>query len=135
MVKALSYCVSDKRLPPGAQRFLGNATRQGTQGMTMDNIVTAPPEWETWEMELIERLHTAAYAAEQICIEDKRRVDEMKACLKAAQRELRTAERNAKKSASQFHKLFAQVWNLAKRHNVTSIRYDGGSHTSRASIG
>ena len=108
----------------------------------MDNnkaIVTAPPEWATWHLELVERLHTAAYAAEQIYLEDKRRADELKAhmkvCLKAAQQEIREAERIAKKSKTRFAKLSSQVWDLAKRHNVTSIRYDGDMHTSRASIG
>lgn len=96
----------------------------------MDNmtIVTAPPEWDTWELELIERLHTAAYAAEQIAVADERHVATLK-------RELRQAESAAKKSATQYRKLNAQVWKLAKKHGVTSIRYDGGSHTSRASIG
>ena len=103
----------------------------------MDNkaIVTAPPEWDTWELELVERLHTAAYAAEQINAADMQHVAEIKARIREMKRDLRQAESAARKSANQFRQLLNQVWNLAKRHNVTSIRYDGGSHTSRASIG
>jgi hypothetical protein len=107
--------------------------------MDNNNIVTAPPEWGTWHLELVERLHTAAYAAEQIAESDKLRVAELKAQLKArirnAQQEIREAERIARKSKTQFDKLYRQVWNLAKKHNVTSILYDSGTHTSRASIG
>ena len=101
----------------------------------MDNIVTAPPEWATWEMELIERLHTAAYAAEQIAEVDKRNVATIKARIKELQRDLRQAESAARKSANQCQRLYNQVWNLARKHNVTSIRYDIQDHTSRASIG
>jgi hypothetical protein len=117
----------------------GSWQRRQQQGSkTMDNnkaIVTAPPEWDKWELELVERLHTAAYAAEQIAESDKRNVAAIKHAILEMKRDLRRAESAAKKSETQFRKLFDQVWRLAKKHNVTAIRYDMQNHTSRASIG
>ena len=86
-------------------------------------------------IELIERLHTAAYAAEEIRDADKRRVDEIKARMRDLQRDLRRAESAARKSNKRFNALFNQVWTLAKAHGVTSIRYDVQDRASRASIG
>ena len=103
--------------------------------MDNNNILTAPPEWDKWELELVERLNTAAYAAEQIAESDKRNVATIKSHMRDLQRDLRNAEIAARKSKTQFAKLYSQVWDLAKKQGVTSIRYDIQDHASRASIG
>lgn len=86
-------------------------------------------------IELIERLHTAAYAAEEIRDADMRHVADLKSRIRDLKRDLRNAESAARKSGTRFRRLYSQVWDLAKKHGVTSIRYDIQDRTSRASIG
>jgi hypothetical protein len=89
----------------------------------------------TLHIELIERLNTAAQTAAEIHEADRKRVEELKYHLRELMKDLKEAERTARQSGNQYRKLARQIGVLAKRHNVTSIRYDMHSHTSRASIG